>query len=62
VYAWNGMRDKEGKVDSLEVYLGNDEISRWIVNGCCTKTKLNSMVWVRERPPRVGEVIANFCG
>jgi hypothetical protein len=28
VYAWNGMRDKEGKVDSLEVYLGNDEISR----------------------------------
>jgi hypothetical protein len=32
------------------------------------KTKLNSMVWVRERtipterPPLVGEVIANFCG
>jgi hypothetical protein len=30
--------------------------------------KLNSMVWVRERtipterPPFVGEVIANFCG
>jgi hypothetical protein len=33
-----------------------------------SKTKLNSMVWVRERtiptewPPLVGEVIANFCG
>jgi hypothetical protein len=32
------------------------------------KKKLNSMVWVRartiptERPPLVGEVIANFCG
>jgi hypothetical protein len=32
------------------------------------KTKLNSMVWDREqtipteRPPIVGEVIANFCG
>jgi hypothetical protein len=32
------------------------------------KLKLNSMVWVRERtmqterPPIVGEVIANFCG
>jgi hypothetical protein len=32
------------------------------------KTKLHSMVWVRERtisterPPLVGEVIANFCG
>jgi hypothetical protein len=32
------------------------------------KTKLNSMVWVRERtipterPPLVGEVIVNFCG
>jgi hypothetical protein len=32
------------------------------------KTKLSSMVWVRkrtiptERPPLVGEVIANFCG
>jgi hypothetical protein len=32
------------------------------------KTKLNSMVWVRERtiptelPPLVGEVIANLCG
>jgi hypothetical protein len=32
------------------------------------KTKLNSMVWVREQtiptewPPLVGEVIANFCG
>jgi hypothetical protein len=32
------------------------------------KTKLNFMVWVRERtipterPPLVGEVIANFCG
>jgi hypothetical protein len=32
------------------------------------KTKLNSMVWVRERttptkrPPLLGEVIANFCG
>jgi hypothetical protein len=33
-----------------------------------TTKKLNSMVWVRERtipterPPLVGEVIANFCG
>jgi hypothetical protein len=33
-----------------------------------TKKKANSMVWVRERtipterPPLVGEVIANFCG
>jgi hypothetical protein len=26
------------------------------------KKKRNSMVWVRERPPLVGEVIANFCG
>jgi hypothetical protein len=33
-----------------------------------TEKKTNSMVWVRERtipterPPHVGEVIANFCG
>jgi hypothetical protein len=33
-----------------------------------SKKKINSMVWVRERtilterPPLVGEVIANFCG
>jgi hypothetical protein len=33
-----------------------------------SKTKLNSMVWVRERtipterPPLLGEVIANLCG
>jgi hypothetical protein len=40
-------------------------------NSSCSKslkTKLNSMVWVRERtipterPPLVGEVTANFCG
>jgi hypothetical protein len=35
---------------------------------CLALQKLNSMVWVRERtipterPPLVGEVIANFCG
>jgi hypothetical protein len=34
----------------------------------CTNKQTNSMVWVRkriistERPPLVGEVIANFCG
>jgi hypothetical protein len=26
-YAWNGMRDKEKQVNSLEVDLGNDETS-----------------------------------
>jgi hypothetical protein len=43
----------------------------WVLAMCSsymTKTKLNSMVWVRERtipterPPLVGEAIANFCG
>ena len=27
-----------------------------------TKLKLNSVALVRERPPPVGEVSANFCG
>jgi hypothetical protein len=39
--------------------------SRGVISGT---NKTNSMVWVRERtipterPPLVGEVIANFCG
>jgi hypothetical protein len=41
---------------------------RYVDNKCSLKLKLISMVWVRERtipterPPLVGEVIANFCG
>jgi hypothetical protein len=47
-------------------------VEQFSLNSCyliwSSKLKLNSMVWVRERtipterPPLVGEVIANFCG
>jgi hypothetical protein len=42
--------------------------ARKLLPSCRLKLKLNSMVWVRERtipterPPLVGEVIANLCG
>jgi hypothetical protein len=41
---------------------------QWESPNSLKKTKLNFMVWVRERtipterPPLVGEVIANLCG
>jgi hypothetical protein len=43
-------------------------LSEWGSGAQQTNKQTNSMVWVRERttpterPPLVGEVIANFCG
>jgi hypothetical protein len=33
-WEWKGIREKAGEVNSTEVYITNDETSRWIVNGC----------------------------
>jgi hypothetical protein len=74
---WQGnRRHKLHKEFLLGTSLESARSTRWIwkkhcVNPVSAKTnkkKTNSMVWVRERtipterPPLVGEVIANFCG
>jgi hypothetical protein len=36
MYDWKGVREKAGEVDSTNVYVRSDEISRWFLNGCHT--------------------------
>jgi hypothetical protein len=52
----------------IKMWLPNDNGSRTALKSIRETINLNSMLWVRERtipterPPLVGEVIANFCG
>jgi hypothetical protein len=55
--------------DAINIWYPLLKMIIWVLTGLKQyKLKLNSVVWVRERtipterPPLVGEVIANFCG
>jgi hypothetical protein len=58
----------EQQLEGEEDIVNGQYISIWKEIMTYLSTKLNSMIWVRERttpterPPPVGEVIANFCG
>jgi hypothetical protein len=41
---WKGIREKAGEVNSTKAYITNDEISRCILNGCCTSNQLHISV------------------
>jgi hypothetical protein len=47
------MQEKVGEVNSTKSFITNDEISRWILNGCHTSFFRNDCVLVVARVPAV---------
>jgi hypothetical protein len=43
-YDWKGIPDKTGFVEGRKVYVTNDEISRWVINGCSSNPTMNGML------------------